>query len=290
METTKTLKASRSSSFKSFWYRFKKNKLAVVGLVILLILVLTAIFADFIAPYPYNVQDISNAFGTNTREHILGTDNFGRDIFSRIVYGARISLTVGIISVGIATILGGFLGSLAGYYGGKVDNIIMRIMDILLSIPQLLLAIAIAAALGTGIRNLMIAVGLSSIPTYARIMRSSVIAAREQEYVEAAKLSGASDFRIIFRHVLPNCLAPIIVQMTLGIASAILNAASLSFIGLGVEIPAPEWGAMLSEGRQYIRYAPFLTLYPGIVISITIFALNIVGDGLRDALDPKQKR
>ncbi|MDY3006840.1 ABC transporter permease [Anaerococcus sp. AGMB00486] len=290
METTKTLKASRSSSFKSFWYRFKKNKLAVVGLIILLLLVLIAIFADFVAPYSYDVQDISNAFATNTREHILGTDNFGRDIFSRIVYGARISLTVGIISVGIATILGGFLGAIAGYYGGRIDNFIMRITDILLSIPQLLLAIAIAAALGTGVRNLMIAVGLSSIPTYARIMRSSVISAREQEYVEAAKLSGASDFRIIFRHVLPNCIAPIIVQMTLGIASAILNAASLSFIGLGVEIPAPEWGAMLSEGRQYIRYAPFLTLYPGIVISITIFALNIVGDGLRDALDPKQKR
>lgn len=290
METTKTLKASRSSSFKSFWYRFKKNKLAVVGLIILLLLVLIAIFADFVAPYSYDIQDISNAFATNTREHILGTDNFGRDIFSRIVYGARISLTVGIISVGIATILGGFLGAVAGYYGGRIDNFIMRITDILLSIPQLLLAIAIAAALGTGVRNLMIAVGLSSIPTYARIMRSSVISAREQEYVEAAKLSGASDFRIIFRHVLPNCIAPIIVQMTLGIASAILNAASLSFIGLGVEIPAPEWGAMLSEGRQYIRYAPFLTLYPGIVISITIFALNIVGDGLRDALDPKQKR
>ncbi|MSS77123.1 ABC transporter permease [Anaerococcus sp. WCA-380-WT-2B] len=290
MKTTKTLKASRSSSFKSFWYRFKKNKLAVVGLIILLLLVLIAIFADFVAPYSYDVQDISNAFATNTREHILGTDNFGRDIFSRIVYGARISLTVGIISVGIATILGGFLGAIAGYYGGRIDNFIMRITDILLSIPQLLLAIAIAAALGTGVRNLMIAVGLSSIPTYARIMRSSVISAREQEYVEAAKLSGASDFRIIFRHVLPNCIAPIIVQMTLGIASAILNAASLSFIGLGVEIPAPEWGAMLSEGRQYIRYAPFLTLYPGIVISITIFALNIVGDGLRDALDPKQKR
>lgn len=290
INATKKVEMKKSSAWKTVWKRFKKNRLAVVGLVILTILAFIAIFADFLAPHEFNKMNILKPFGPNTLEHPLGTDNFGRDVLSRIIYGAQLSLSIGFIAVGIAVVIGGFLGALAGYFGGIIDTLIMRTMDILMSIPQLLLAVAIAAALGPGISNLMIAVGISSVPRYARLLRSSVISAKEQEYVEAAKLSGATSFRIIFRHILPNSMAPMIVQMTLGVASAILNAASLSFIGLGAEPPTPEWGAMLSEGREFIRNYPTLTLYPGIIISITIFALNVVGDGLRDALDPKQKR
>lgn len=278
------------SSFRVFAKRFRRNKTATVGAVILLILILMAIFAPVLAPYDFGAQDIGNEFQPSSAAHWLGTDSFGRDILSRIIWGARVSLTIGFISVGIALLIGGAIGAIAGYYGGWIDNVLMRLMDILLSVPQFLLAIAIAAAMGPGLINLMIAVGISSTPTYARIVRSSILSAKEQEYIEAAKLSGATNARIIFRHILPNCMAPIIVQMTLGIAGAILNAAGLSFIGLGPEPPTPEWGAMLSDARQYFRNYPTVSLYPGLFISITIFALNVVGDGLRDALDPKQRR
>lgn len=273
-----------------FWKRYRKSKVAVAGLVILLIFVAVAVFAPIIAPYTYDEMDLSKSFQSSGAEHFFGTDSFGRDIFSRIIYGARISLTIGFISVGIAVFIGGLIGATAGYYGGWVDNVLMRLMDILMSIPQFLLAISIAAAMGPGIRNLMIAVGISSTPNYARIIRASILSAKEQEYVEAARVSGAGDLRIILRHILPNCLAPLIVQMTLGVASAILNAAGLSFIGLGAETPIPEWGSMLSEGRDYFRTYPMVALYPGLFISLTIFSLNVVGDGLRDALDPKQRR
>ena len=198
-------------------------------------------------------------------------------------------LQVGFIAVSIAVIIGGFLGAVAGYYSGKIDNFIMRAMDILLSIPQILLAISIVAALGNGLTNLMIAVGISSIPQYARIVRAAVISIKNEEFVEAAKATGSGDLRIIFKHILPNCLAPIIVQATLGVALAILTAAGLSFIGLGIQPPTPEWGAMLSGGRGYIRDYSYMTLFPGLAIVITIFALNVLGDGLRDALDPKLK-
>ncbi|MDY3052496.1 MAG: ABC transporter permease [Ndongobacter sp.] len=275
---------------RAFWKRYRKSKVAVVGLVILFIFVVMAVFAPVIAPYTYDEMDLSKAFQSSGAEHFFGTDSFGRDIFSRIIYGARISLTIGFISVGIAVLIGGLIGATAGYYGGWVDNVLMRLMDILMSIPQFLLAISIAAAMGPGIRNLMIAVGISSTPNYARIIRASILSAKEQEYVEAARVSGAGDIRIILRHILPNCLAPLIVQMTLGVAGAILNAAGLSFIGLGAETPIPEWGAMLSEGRDYFRTYPMVALYPGLFISLTIFSLNVVGDGLRDALDPKQRR
>ncbi|WP_200773741.1 nickel transporter permease [Tepidimicrobium xylanilyticum] len=272
------------------WMRLKKNRLAIIGLVILVILILVAIFANIIAPYGYDEQDLQNTFQTPSLKHLFGTDEFGRDIFSRIIYGSRISLQVGVIAVGIAVVVGGFLGAVAGYFSGKVDNVIMRIMDILLSIPQMLLAISIVAALGNSLINLMIAVGVSSIPQYARIVRASVISIKNQEFVESAKATGSSDLRIIFKHVIPNCLAPVIVQATLGIGLAILTAAGLSFIGLGIKPPTPEWGAMLSGGRMYIRNYPHLTLFPGIAIVITIFAFNVLGDGLRDALDPKLKQ
>lgn len=231
----KKAKKKRNSQLSDTWLRLRKDKLALVGLTILVILIFVAIFADFIAPYKYDAQDLSNILQAPSSEHIFGTDEFGRDIFSRVVYGSRISLQVGFIAVSIAVIIGGFLGAVAGYYSGKIDNFIMRAMDILLSIPQILLAISIVAALGNGLTNLMIAVGISSIPQYARIVRAAVISIKNEEFVEAAKATGSGDLRIIFKHILPNCLAPIIVQATLGVALAILTAAGLSFIGLGIQ-------------------------------------------------------
>lgn len=292
MEQTNTnrTKRGRFRNLEDMWIRMKRNKLAMLGLVILVILILVAIFADFIAPYSFNEQDLANQFQTPNKDHWFGTDDLGRDIFSRVVYGSRISLRVGFISVGIALVVGTAIGAVTGYFGGRVDNLLMRFIDVLQSIPDILLAIAILAALGPGLANLMIAVGVASIPGYARIVRSSVLSIRDMEFIEAAKANGSSNFRIILKHVIPNCLAPIIVQATLGVAYAIINAAGLSFIGLGLEPPTPEWGAMLSGGRSFIRDYPHMTIFPGLAIVTTIFALNVMGDGLRDALDPKLKR
>ena len=271
-------------------FRLSKSPLAMFGLAIILLLVFCAIFAEMISPYDPTAQDLAHMFETPSSAHWLGTDEFGRDILSRLIYGARVSLQVGFVAVGIALVLGGFLGAVSGYYGGRLDNAIMRVMDVLLSIPQTLLAIAIVAALGPSLMNLMVAVGISAVPTYARIVRGSVLSIRNMEFIEAARAVGSPDLRIILKHIIPNSMAPIIVQSTLGVASAILNAAGLSFIGLGIQPPNPEWGAMLSGGRQYIRDFPHMTLYPGLAIMFTILALNFLGDGLRDALDPKQKR
>lgn len=264
-----------------------KNKMAVLGLVILIILLIAGIFADIIAPYDYAKQDLAHAFESSSINHLFGTDEFGRDIFSRVIYGARMSLLVGFVSVGIAVLIGGSLGAVAGYYGKGADNLIMRLMDVLLAVPQTLLAIAIVAALGSGLINLMIAVGISSVPAYARIVRASVLTIREEEYIEAARASGTGNAKIIVKHILPNCMAPVIVQVTLGIAGAILTAAGMSFIGLGIQPPMPEWGNMLSSGRDYIRDCAYMTMYPGLAIVITVLSLNLLGDGLRDALDPK---
>ncbi len=290
MQTTTTTPKKRRKGMGEVLHRIGKSPMAVAGLVILAVIFFLAIFADVIAPVHYAKQNLMHAFEPPSAQFLLGTDEFGRDILSRIVYGARISLLVGFIAVGIAMCIGGVLGAVAGYYGGRTDNIIMRAMDILLSIPSILLAIAIAASLGPGLFNLMIAVGIAAIPQYARIVRGSVLSIRGQEFVEAARAVGSSDALIIFKHILPNCMAPIIVQGTLGVATAILVAAGLSFIGLGTQPPIPEWGAMLSGGRSYIRDYPYMTLFPGLAIMVTILALNFVGDGLRDALDPKLKR
>ncbi|WP_353893095.1 ABC transporter permease [Proteinivorax hydrogeniformans] len=271
------------------WKRLRSNKAAIVGAIIIGVLVLTAIFAPFIAPTHYRTQDLDNRQQPPSFEHLFGTDNFGRCIFSRVVYGSRISIQVGFVAVGLAIVVGGLLGAISGYYSGHVDNIIMRLMDILLSIPGILLAIAIAASLGPGLVNVMIAVGIGSIPRYARIVRASVLSLRDQEFVEAARAVGANDLRIILKHIMPNCLAPIIVQGTLGVAEAILSAAGLSFLGLGIELPKPEWGAMLSEARHYMRDSWHMSVFPGLAIMITIFGLNLLGDGLRDALDPRLK-
>ncbi len=277
------------AGLRDVWRRLRKNPLAMFGLGVVVLLIFCAITADIIAPYKYYEQNLMNSFQPPSGEHLFGTDEFGRDIFSRIIHGSRISLQVGLIAVGISVVCGGFFGAVAGYYGGRIDNLIMRMMDILLSIPSILLAIAIAAALGPGLYNMMVAVGISSTPQYARIIRGSVLTLRGQEFVEAAKAVGSSDARIIAKHIIPNCLAPIIVQSTLGVANAILTAAGLSFIGLGIQPPTPEWGAMLSGGREYIRDYAYMTIFPGLAIMTTILALNFLGDGLRDVLDPKLK-
>lgn len=277
-------------SLKNFWRYYRRSKLAVIALIFLVLIIILALLADVIAPYPFDVQDPAIRFQPPSGKHLMGTDNFGRDIFSRILYGARISLEIGFLSVTIAMMIGVLIGSFAGYFQGKFDAVIMRVMDTILSIPQLILAIALAAALGNGMRNLIIAVALSAVPRYARIVRSSVINIKDNEYIEAAKLTGSSHLQIIFSEILPNCFAPIIVEGTIGVGTSILSAASLSFIGMGIMPPNPEWGQMLSEGRAYIRDYPFMTLFPGISIAFTILLLNIVGDGLRDAFDPKFRR
>ena len=280
----------KQSQIKEIFKRFKRNRMAVFGLVVIILLILCALFPSVIAPYGYDDQNLSEQFIAPCLAHPFGTDNFGRDILSRVIYGCRISLLIGLISVSISCVLGVILGCIAGYYGNKVDNLVMRFIDIMLAIPQMLLAMSIVAALGIGTENLILAIAIGSVPGYARIVRGSVLSVKGQEYIEAARSIGASDFRIITRHIVPNCLAPIIVQATMSIASAILSTASMSFIGLGIEPPTPEWGSMLSAGRAYLRDHWFVVTFPGVAIMLTVFAFNLFGDGLRDALDPKLKQ
>lgn len=280
------MKNSNSVFFET-WVRLKKNKVAFASFWILLFLIVVAVFAGLIAPYPYSMQNPSNILQKPSLKHIFGTDQYGRDIFSRVVYGARISLSVGFIAVGVALLAGGFFGAIAGFYGGWLDNVIMRCMDILLSIPSVLLALAIVAAFGTSLPNLMLATGVSTIPGYARLVRATILTIKNQEYVEAAHAVGTNDFEIITRQILPNCMAPILVQATFGVATAILTIAGLSFVGLGLQPPIPEWGSMLSDARAYIRGYSYMLVSPAVAIAITVFCLNSLGDGLRDALDPK---
>jgi peptide/nickel transport system permease protein len=280
---------NKRSQRAEVWRRLRHNKMAMFGLVIITIIILSAITADWISPFDYRAQDWDRISEKPSAAHLLGTDDLGRDILSRIIHGTRISLLVGFVSVSISVAVGGTLGAISGYYGGMLDNVIMRTMDVLLAIPSILLAIAIVSAFGGGIVNVMIAVGISSVPTYARIVKASIISIKENEFIEAARAIGASDLRIIMKHILPNSMAPIIVQSTLGVAGAILSAAGLSFIGMGIQPPTPEWGAMLSNGRNIIRTAWHVATFPGLAIMLTIFALNLLGDGLRDALDPRLK-
>ena len=280
----------KQSQIKEIFKRFKRNRMAVFGLVVIILLILCALFPSVIAPYGYDDQNLSEQFIAPCLAHPFGTDNFGRDILSRVIYGCRISLLIGLISVSISCVLGVILGCIAGYYGNKVDNLVMRFIDIMLAIPQMLLAMSIVAALGIGTENLILAIAIGLVPGYATIVRGSILSVKGQEYIEAARSIGASDFRIITRHIVPNCLAPIIVQATMSIASAILSTASMSFIGLGIEPPTPEWGSMLSAGRAYLRDHWFVVTFPGVAIMLTVFAFNLFGDGLRDALDPKLKQ
>lgn len=279
------------SQMTLIWNKLKKNKAAMVGLMFFALLLLVAIFADVIANYNTEVikQNVSIRMQTPSLEHLFGTDAYGRDIFARIVHGSRISLMVGFAAVFVSMVVGSLIGSIAAYYGGKMDNILMRIMDVFQAIPPILLAIAIVSALGTGLLNLMIAMSISFIPFFARIIRSTILTVKESEYIEAAKACGTADARIILKHILPNAIGPIIVQATLSIGQMIIGLAALSFIGLGIEPPRPEWGAMLSEARKYMRYYPHLILFPGLAIVTTVLSFNLLGDGLRDALDPRLK-
>ena len=271
------------------WRRFKKNKRAVVGGILVIIILLAGIFAPVLTPYEPNTQDLMNMNQGPSWQHLCGTDNYGRDIFTRILYGARISMIVGWIAVLTSCLLGGTLGAIAGFYGGKVDNVIMRFMDIFLAIPNILLNISITAALGGGLVNMLIAMGVSSTPTYCRTLRAEILKVRNQEFVKAARAAGAADMLIIVKHIVPNCLAPMIVRITMSIGSAILSCASLSFIGLGISPPTAEWGSMLASGREFIRTAPHICTFPGLAIMLTVLALNLMGDGIRDAFDPKMK-
>ena len=281
---------AKNSQTREIISRFMKNKVAVAGFFIILLLVFCALFPSLIAPYSYETMSTGPSFANPSAEHLFGTDEFGRDIFSRVIYGTRTSLAIGLLSVLIACVLGTILGCISGYYGNLTDNLIMRAVDILLAIPNLMLAISIVAALGRSQTNLILALGIGATGGFARVVRGQILTVKEQEYIEVARAIGASDFRIIFCHILPNCLAPIIVQISISVGSSILGAAGMSFIGLGIAPPNPEWGAMLSGGRNYLRDALHLTLFPGLAIVITILALNLLGDGLRDALDPRLKR
>ncbi len=284
-------KYKKQNQTKEIWDRLKKNKTSVLGLIIISFIICLSILSGFIYDYEEDIinQDISQRLQAPSAEHFFGTDELGRDIFARIIYGSRTSLSIGFVTVAFALFVGGTFGSIAGFYGGRVDNFIMRIMDIFLAIPGTLFAITIVAALGTSTINLVIALSISSVPRFARIVRSSVMVVRDVEFIEAARAIGANNFRIITQHVIPNSLAPVIVQTTLTVATIILTIAGLSFLGLGVSAPQPEWGAMLSSARTYMREYSYMTLFPGLAIMITILSLNLLGDGLRDALDPRLK-
>ncbi len=286
-----TKKYKKKNQWADIWRRLTRNKTAVLGLIVVILLLGMAASVDLIYDYNTEVinQNIPNRLKAPSSEHWFGTDEMGRDIFARVVYGSKYSLLISFAASAISLSLGLVFGALAGYFGGKWDMIIMRFMDVLLAIPGTLLAIAIVASLGSSIPNLVIALSVSGIPGFSRIVRSSVLTIRDVEYIEAARAIGANDNTIIFNHVLPNGMAPIIVQTTLRIASVILTTAGLSFLGLGVPAPAPEWGAMLSGARAYIRDYSYMALFPGLAIMITILSLNLLGDGLRDALDPRLK-
>ena len=280
----------KRSQWKDIWRRLRRNKLAMFGMILVLVLIVAAVFAKQISPYDPAQQDLVHKLEMPSTAHLLGTDDYGRDILSRIIYGGRISLLVAILAIAFSLVVGGILGVSAGYFGGTYDGVIMRIMDVMMAIPGFLLAVCVSSALGTGVQNTAIAVGIGCVPGYARLMRALVLSIRDQEYVEAARITGSSDWRIMLKHIVPNILSPIIVESTLRVGACILMISSLSFIGLGVQPPDAEWGSMLSAGRQYIRsFWPIVT-FPGLAIMITLFGFNLFGDGLRDALDPRLKR
>ena len=290
-EPIKTTKyRPRWEAFKTVSKRLLKNKAAVVGGIIILFFIFVAALGPLFVKTDPLAQNLLNKLQPPSKEHWFGTDNFGRDIFSRIVHGAKLTLVVGFLSVAVGGIIGVLVGIIAGYYGGRFDTISMRIMDVLLAFPGILLALAIVSVLGGSIRNVILAVGIFSVPAFARIVRGSTLQVKKLEYIDAVRSLGASDMRIIFRHILPNIMSPIIVQATMRIATAILTASGLAFLSLGAPPPTPEWGAMLNDGRTYMHNAGHMVLIPGVMIVIVVLAFNIFGDGLRDALDPKMKQ
>lgn len=294
MKKNKTLitrKYARRGPFKEVVHRLKRNKGALVGLFGAIFFILLAIFSSILVDYETKVvaTNISERLQNPSRQHIMGTDEMGRDIFCRIIYGSRYSIAVGVASVIIAMLIGVTIGAVAGYWGGALNDVLMRITDIFSAVPNVLMAVAIVSALGTSTINLMLAIGLSSFPAFSRITRASVLTIRDQDFVESARASGLRKGAIIVKHILPNCLSPIIIEATMLIASAVISASILSFLGLGVPPPAPEWGAMMAAGRAFLRTHGYITLFPGITVMMLVMSFNLLGDGLRDALDPKQK-
>ncbi len=283
-------KSKKNSQAKEIWRRFRKSKTAMLGLVLLIFVVGIAIFADVIVPYENAIaQDIPNRLQGPSAAHWFGTDEAGRDLFARIIHGSRYSLAIGIITTIVSMVIGGLLGAVAAYYGGWVDNVIMRITDVIMTVPPILLSLAVVAALGANLRNLLIAITVSCVPGIIRMVRSVVLGVVEEDYIEAARSYGTSDMRIILKYVIPNALGPIIVTATMNVATMILSASGLSFLGMGVQPPAPEWGALLSDAETYMFSAPHLLYIPGLFIVIAALSFNLAGDGLRDALDPKLK-
>ena len=281
----------KTSQWKTPIRRLCRNRGAVIGMVILFIILMMALFADLLFDYETMVEanNIPERLLAPCWAHPFGTDQFGRDMLARVVHGSRISLAVSASSVTFSLVVGGILGAISGYFGGWVDNIIMRVMDVVMAIPMTMFAIVIVAALGTSTANLILALGIASVPLFARVVRSAVLTVRDTEYIEAARAVGAKNSTIIFKHIIPNCVAPIIVQVTLRMASAIYNTSALSFLGMGVSVPSPEWGALLANGRNFISEYGYLCVIPGLAIMVTILSLNMLGDGLRDALDPRLK-
>ncbi|ABV61507.1 MULTISPECIES: ABC transporter permease [Bacillus] len=269
---------------------FFQHKLAVIGSVIVFLFLILAVFAPLIAPFEINEQSLGERFSAPSAAHWFGTDDFGRDIFSRVVHGARISLWVGFFSVLGSVILGTLLGLIAGYGGRMLDAVISRLFDILLAFPSILLAIAIVSILGPSLQNALIAIAIINVPTFGRLVRSKVLSIKQEEYVLAAKAVGMSHRRIVLRHILPNSMVPVIVQATLAIGTAIIEAAALGFLGLGAQAPSPEWGKMLADARPYLVQAPWTLIFPGVAIMLTVLGFNLMGDGLRDTLDPKMKK
>ena len=280
--------APHLSEGRGVWTAMRRNKLAVAGLLILTVLVVAGVLGPLIAPYGINEVDADHLFEGPSWGHPFGTDDAGRDVFSRVVLAARVSLLVGVVSVGIALLVGVTIGLVAGYYRGVVDNVLMRCMDVLFAFPVLLLAVAIVAVLGRGLLTAMVAIGVVYTPIFARVTRASVLSVREQVFVQAAVATGAGDGRIMRRHVLPNIAAPLIVQTSLSLAFAILSEAALSFLGLGIQPPQPSWGRMLYDGRGFVQDAWWMGLFPGLAIFLVVLAFNVVGDALRDVLDPRQ--
>lgn len=280
----------KSNQWRDVWIRLRRNKLAMVGMVIAILLALMAILAPWIAPYDYQEQSIADRLQLPSATHLLGTDNMGRDILSRIIYGGRISLLVSLMAVAVSLVIGGLLGAVSGYFGGLVDAVIMRLMDIMMAIPGILLAVCISAALGGGVWQTALAIAVAGIAGVCRLVRAQTLTLRNKEYIEAARASGAGTMRILLSNIIPNCLAPIIVNTTMSIGGNIMMISALSFVGLGVQPPIPEWGAILNSGREYVTtFWPLIT-FPGIAIALTMFGFNVFGDGLRDALDPKLKQ
>jgi ABC-type dipeptide/oligopeptide/nickel transport system permease subunit len=279
-----------SSLARDAWRRLLRSKSALIGGMVLMAIVLAALLAPLISPYDPIKTSQRTSLEAPSLAHLMGTDRFGRDVLTRVLWGGRLSLPVGFVSVVIAAVVGVALGLIAGYYGGRLDAVIMRFVDLLLAFPGILLALAIVAVLGASLLNLMIAVGIASIPDYVRITRGTVLSVKEREFVLAARTVGSRDNAVILHHILPNVLAPLIVLATLGMASAIITASALSFLGLGVKPPTPEWGNMLAEGREFLQHAWWVAFFPGLAIMLTVFAINLLGDGLRDALDPRMKR